>query len=222
MGPDDFAAAVRGEDPQHLVIGWPRGPETLQLDQLPAAAQRTRGERAVLSLPTPGDPLGLAGPSDFNAAAVDQGEAVIIVGPEPIGLIPGVDARTVLWHGRSAATPLTLDPSEEGRLLRQALLTATAELVRLDVASWQPDIPDLLLNLHQRPELPLPPGTPARTVETIERADLCLEIIDLARLDDGGAITSYEASARIRSLGELDAAARRALVAACSASLVPS
>jgi hypothetical protein len=130
-----------------------------------------------------------------------------------------MDARTVLWNAAPVEVPPLLDPGEEGRALRQVLLAATAELARLDVASWQPEIPDLMLNLAHRPGLPLPPGTPASAVETLERGVLCREIVDLARADDGGAISTHEIAARTRCLTDLDLAARRAIVAVCSASL---
>jgi hypothetical protein len=84
------------------------------------------------------------------------------------------------------------------------------------VAAWQPEIPDLLMNLRNRPPLPLPPGYDARRIETVERAVLCLEIVQLARAGDGGAVSSYEMDQRRAALGELDRAARRALVGACS------
>ncbi|MET3963898.1 hypothetical protein ABIE44_003832 [Marmoricola sp. OAE513] len=218
-GPDDFAEAVRGEDPAHLVLGWPGTPVPVPLADLPASARGYGCTRAALTLPTAGDPLGLAGPPAFNADAVDLGEAVVLDGPRPLGLLPGIDARTVLWTVTEAVSPRVLDPYDEGRVLRQVLLGATAELVRLDVASWQPEIPDLLLNLAHRPGLDLPPGTPPVAVEALERADLCLEVVALARADDGGAITAHEAAARARCLTDLDVAARRAVVAFCSASL---
>lgn len=220
---DDFAIAVRDADPQHLVVGWPERSDAVPLLELPALVRRL-GLRAIsLALPVPGDPLGLAGPASFNADAVEAGEAVVLAGASgSVGLVPEVDARTVLWRARSVASPLVLDRAEEARSLRQALLEATAELVRLDVASWQPEIPDLLLNLSHRPGLPLPPGTDPVVVETLERAVLCLEVVALARVDDGGAITAYEAAARSRCLTDLDVAARRALVACCSDNLGPS
>ena len=92
----------------------------------------------------------------------------------------------------------------------------TRRLVDLDVAAWQPEIPDLLLNLRHRPPLPLPPGYDARRVETAERAVLCLDIVDLARAGDGGAVSAYEMEQRRAALDDLDRAARRALVGACS------
>ncbi|RNL79395.1 hypothetical protein [Nocardioides marmorisolisilvae] len=220
VGPDDAAVAVRGEDPQHLVVDWPGRPEPFELAHLPAAISTLREPSLRLALPAAGDPLGLAGPPAFNAQALDAGEAVIVVGlGAAYGLVPTEDARTVLWHCSPVEVPHLLDPGEASRTLRQVLLTATAELVRLDVASWQPEIPDLMLNLAQRPGLPLPPGTPNSAIETLERAALCAEIVELARADEGGALSSHEMAARAGCLTDLDAAARRAIVALCSASL---
>jgi len=220
VGPDDAADAIRGDDPQHLVVDWPEHPEPLDLALLPAAISRLREPTLRLALPVPGDPLGLAGPPSFNAAAVETGEAVVVGAlGSAYGLVPEVDARTVLWRCHSVEVPPLLDPGEASRTLRQVLLTATAELVRLDVARWQPEIPDLMLNLAHRPGLTLPPGTPSAAVETLERAVLCLDIVELARTDHGGAVTSHEMAARAGCLTDLDAAARRAIVAVCSASL---
>jgi hypothetical protein len=218
--PDDAAQAVRGDDPQHLVLGWPERTEPFGLGLLPAAVHDLREASIRLALPVAGDPLGLAGPVGFNAAAVDAGEAVLLVGRgAAYGLVPEVDARTVLWNVAAVEVPSLLDPGEAASTLRQVLHTATAELARLDVASWQPEIPDLMLNLEHRSGLPLPPGTPTSAVETLERAALCLEIVELARTGSGGAISSHEMAARAGCLTDLDVAARRAIVAVCSASL---
>jgi hypothetical protein len=220
VGPDDFASAVRGEDPQHLVVDWP-DLRAVGLDVLPAAVQRSGGTSAALALPTAGDPLGLRGPVEFNTLALDAGEAVVLAGTG-IGLVPVLDARTILWHAVPADVAPALDRGEAGRSLRQTLVSATAELARLDVASWQPEIPDLLLNVRHRPALPLPPGTGPRTVEDLERALLCLEIASFALRDDGGAVSAYEMAERRRCLTDLDRAARRVAVAVCSDSLTAS
>ena len=220
VGPDDAAVAIRGEDPQHLVLGWPAHPEPMDLSLLPAAISSLDEPSIRLALPVPGDLLGLAGPPGFNGAALESGEAVVVAGAgSTYGLVPSEDARTVLWHCQPVDVPALHDPGEASRALRQVLLGATAELVRLDVASWQPEIPDLMLNLARRPALPLPPGTPNAHVETLERAVLCTDIVALARSDDGGAVSSHEMAARAGCLTDLDAAARRAIVAVCSASL---
>jgi hypothetical protein len=220
VGPDDFAQAVRADDPQHLVVDWPSS-DPLPVDQLPAALLRGSGTAAALALPVAGDLLGLRGPADFNLAALDAGEAVVLVGTG-LGLVPELDARTVLWRVRPAAPAPVLDRADEGRLLRQALVSTTAELARLDVASWQPEIPDLLMNVRHRHDLALPPGTGPRACEDLERAVLCLEIVDLALRDEGGAASSYEIAERRRCLTDLDRAARRVAVAVCSDSLTAS
>jgi hypothetical protein len=219
-GPDDFAHAVRGDDPQHLVVDWPTA-APLSLEQLPSTVLRASGTAARLALPVAGDLLGLRGPADFNIAALEAGEAVVLAGTG-IGLVPELDARTVLWRARPAEPAPVLDHGDEGRLLRQALVSTTAELARLDVASWQPEIPDLLMNVRHRPDLALPPGTGPRACEDLERAVLCLEIVGLALRDEGGAASSYEIAERRRCLTDLDRAARRVTVAVCSDSLTAS
>jgi hypothetical protein len=220
VGPDDFAEHVRADDPHHLVVDWSPG-STMPLVELPGAVSRAGGTGASLALPIAGDLLGLRGPAAFNTLAADAGEAVVLVG-SGFGLVPTVDARTVLWQMRPADAPLTLDRAEEGRMLRQALVATTAELTRLDVASWQPEIPDLLLNARHRPDLVLPPGLGPRAADDLERAVLCLEIVDLALRDEGGAASSYEIAERRRCLTDLDRAARRVLVAVCSDNLTAS
>ena len=123
---------------------------------------------------------GWAGPPEFNLAALDAGEAVVRrrrrAGPRE-------DARTVLWRAYPAGPVPWVDERETAIELRTALLEVTRRLVHLDVASWQPEIPDLLMNLRHRPPLPLPPGIDARQVETLDRAVLCLEIVALARAE---------------------------------------
>ncbi|MCW2784202.1 MAG: hypothetical protein JWP74_719 [Marmoricola sp.] len=220
LGPDDFAEAVRGEDPQHLVVGLPGSPDQLPLASFPAAVQRLGTTTVTLALPAPGDPLGLGGPAVFNGIATDTGEAVLLgTAGGSFGLVPELDARTVVWTVHPAVATAPTDPVEAGRTLRQVLQRVTAELVRLDVTGWQPEIPDLLLNLRHRPALALPAGSAPEHVDTLERAALCAEIVELALADDGGAVTAHEMAARRACLTELDHAARRALVAVCSASL---
>src|SRR3954454_21809899 len=208
VGPDDLADAVRGEDPRHLVSGLVDG-ETLELHELPAMLEG----RVSLALPAPGDLLGLGGPSELNLAAVEAGQAVVV---GAVGLVPFEDARTVVWSAFPAERVPWVDERETAMELRTTLAEVTRRLVDLDVASWQPDIPDLLMNLRHRPQLPLPPGIDARRVETLDGALLCLEIVDLARSGEGGAVSSYEMQQRAAALGDLDRAARRAVVGACS------
>jgi hypothetical protein len=218
VGPDVFADAVRGDDPQHLVVDWP-DVGALPLLELPSAVLRGFGTAARVALPVAGDLLGLRGPGAFNAGALDAGEAVLLAGTG-LGLVPELDARTVLWHVVPAGCAPVLDPGEEGRQLRTALVTTTAELTRLDVASWQPEVADLLLDVRHRRALCLPADLGPRAVDDLERAVLCLEVVEAA--GEGGAVSSYEISERRRRLTDLDRAARRVLVAVCSDSLTAS
>lgn len=222
-GPDELADALHAEDPRHLVVGWPGTPEPLALSLLPGAVRRAGTVAVHLAAPAPGDPVGLAGPPAFNADALAAEEAVVLAGgpgAPTYGLVPTVDARTVLWQVREAIAPAPLDQGEAGRVLRQTLVETTRALVGLDVASWQPEIPDLLLNVRHREPLPLPPGTEPEALDTLERADLCRDIVALALVVDGGAVTAFEAEQRRRCLTDLDRSARRAIAAFCSASLV--
>ncbi len=207
-GPDELADAVRRDDPRHLVTGLPeRG--VLELQELPAALHG----QLSLALPVPGDLVGLGGPADFTTAALEAGEAVVA---GTIGLVPEVDARTVVWRAHRADPAPWVDERETAIELRTTLLEVTQRLVDLDVASWQPEIPDLLINLRHRARLPLPPGVDPRRHESADRAVLCLEIVELARQGEGGAVTAYEIDRRRAALGDLGRAARRALVGACS------
>lgn len=207
-GPDQLADAVRGDDPRHLVTGL-REHGVLDLIELPSALTG----RISLAVPVPGDPLGLGGPAEFNLAAIEAGEAVVA---GSVGLVPHLDARTVVWRAHLAEPVPWVDERETATELKVTLLHVTRRLAELDVGAWQPEIPDLLLNLRHRAPLPLPPRYDARRVETVDRAVLCRDIVELARSGEGGAVSAYEIGRRREALGDLDRAARRALVGACS------
>jgi hypothetical protein len=190
------------------VVGVP-GREVLELVELSAAL---RGPLSV-ALPAPGDPVGLAGPPPLNTAALEAGEAVLL---GELALVPEDDARTVVWRCHPAHPAPYVDERETASRLRLSLAEVTARLVALDVTSWSPEIPDLLTNLRHRQPLPLPPGLDPRRRETLERGVLCLEIVEVAQADHGGAVTAAEVRERREALGDLDRAARHALVGACT------
>lgn len=208
-GPDDLAHVVRGDDPRHLVTLL--SGEVQDLQELAAGL----AGQVSLALPVPGDPVGLGGPATFTLAAMEAGEAVVV---GAVGLVPEEDARTVLWRAHPADPVPWVDERETASELRVVLVDVTRRLVDLEVAEWQPLIPDLLMNLRHRAPLPLPPGCDARRIETTERAVLCLDILELARAGDGGAVSAYEMDRRRAALADLDRAARRALVGACFSS----
>lgn len=215
VDPADVAARVRGDAPNSLVV-MPGG-DVHPLEDV-VASWTAEGIRATLALPTPGDLVGLAGPAGFNEAATEAGEAVVLP-TLALGLVPGEDARTQVWRGYVATPPPYVEPAEAGRLLRQALLEATGRLQDLDVARWQPEIPDILLNLQHGSGVPLPRHWDPRRTDTVHRGLLCREVVSLALDEHGGAVSAYEMEQRRKALRDLDVASRRALVGACSDSL---
>jgi hypothetical protein len=208
--------AIVGDAAAHDVLGLPGQTEPVPLI-LAIGMLRSRGAtRATLTLPVPGDPLGLAGPSAFNAEVVDAGEAVLLVGAD-LGLVPHEAGAGVQWRCHPAVTRSPApDPSEADSALRRTLLDTTTRLAALDVARWRPEVADELLSLRDHVDLALPAGMAPRAVRLAALATRCRTIVDLALVDDGGALTSGEADARRDALLPLDRAARRGLVAACS------
>ncbi len=169
------------------------------------------------ALPSPGDPLGLGGPVSFNADALDVGEALVLYGVET-GLVPRTTGRSTRWEAAPASPPSHLpDVAGADRALRSALTEAANALAELDVASWNPDVADALMNLRQPAELDAPmsfaSGAAARTAVSGFR---CQHIVELAFADDGGAVSSWESQQRRTALLPLQRASRAAIVAACS------
>jgi hypothetical protein len=173
---------------------------------------------AGLALPVDGDPLGLGGPRDFNAAALEAGQAVVAGG---LGLVPVEQGETVQWQVFEAGPRQLPDVGEADRGLRETLVSTAGDLADLDVAKWRPEAADALMNLHHRPALEAPLGTPPRCADLAARGLQAWAIVDLALDDDGGALSSYEVERRRGLLQPLGRAARRAVVAACSPEVWP-
>ncbi|MFC4784961.1 hypothetical protein ACT8ZV_10815 [Nocardioides sp. MAHUQ-72] len=206
-------AGVPGDDlTETLVVG---------LGRLRAAGALGFGA----ALPVDGDPVGLGGPRDFNAAALETGEAVVVPGAGPggggVGLVPVRVGAAITWSALPAERRQLPDVGEADRTLRAALLETADALARLDVARWRPEVADRLMDLRHRPHVEAPDGVPPRCVELAARGLQAVEIVDLALEDDGGAITAYEIEARRAALQPLARAGRRALVAACSPEVWP-
>jgi hypothetical protein len=217
-----LTAWLRGhEQTDHVLDALARDTHLLEggsaLDLLTRA--RTSGASyAGLALPVEGDPLGLGGPRDFNAAAMDAGQAVVAGG---LGLVPEEQGETVQWRALAADRRQLPDVGEADRTLRESLLGAARDLADLDVARWRPEAADALMNLHHRPTVEAPLGTPPRCVDLAARGLQAWAIVDLALVDDGGALSSYEVERRRGVLQPLARAARRAIVAACSPEVWP-
>lgn len=215
VSPDEAADAVAGpRDAGHRVAGLPgeAGPVTLAYALGRLRSLGVTGLRLVL--PRPGDVSGLPGPPAFNTAAVEHGEAVVAVGGNPLGLLPegrgGWQTHQVEPDGR---TPLSLRDAD--RDLTRATREAAELLAGLDVARWDPAAAEALAD-RPRPAA-LPGSAPAEAHRLLDRGLRLATVVELARSGTGAAVTAYEVRARDDALRLLDATARRAVEAACSA-----
>lgn len=218
IGPDELLdgvlghAADEGRDTGHLVVG-PDGGEPLLLA---LAAARTHGATGVAAaFPAAGDPQGVRGDRELAAAAVDAGEAVLLLGADR-ALVPHRVGRVVEWSSYPTGRRPPPDVGEADRALRAALLVGARELAALDVVSWRPEIADELHDLRTGRVLSAPPGVPARCVEVAGRALHLEAVVTLALADESAALSVTEGAARRAALLPLERAARHALTAACS------
>jgi hypothetical protein len=210
--------AVLADDATHVVAGLPGTDGPVGLSRALAELRLAGATGVGLALPAPGDPVGLGGPPDLNAAALDAGEAAVSAG---LALVPRRVGAAVEWTTYDARPRQLSDVGESDRSLRLSLQRAAGALADLNVARWRPEVADALLNLRHRPELAPPPGVPGRCVELAGRALQALGIVHLALEDDGAALDVDQSVARRDALTPLGAAARRALVAACSPEVWP-
>ncbi len=235
--PDDAAHHITGRDAVHRVVGLPgeSGPVGLTLALGRLRALGATGLR--LALPAPGHPLGLSGPPEFNARALEAEEAVIAHGAA-LGLVPEVtevgpegDVHTeVLWHClpvREAPPADVPTLSEAERELAEALREATEVLTRLDVAGSGPVAQAALEAYRARAERGrevLAPGYPPRAARVLELAQRVGALIAIAYApgdregrEHGGAVSASEIAARAAALRPVERTARRAQVAAYNA-----
>lgn len=228
VDPDTASDAIRGRDLTHVVFGLPGAPTDRTTLPVALRVLSRDGIQALrVVLPVPGDVYGLPGPSDFNAAAAQAGEAVLTSGPEspPYGLLPevtrGPEHVEVAWYVHPVETrPIALPALREAdRALAEALREATEILASLDIARLDADSAELIAALRggafDGPRVP--PGHPPAALDLAVRGRRLASIVALARSDDGGAITAAEASRRRDALAPVDRAARQALAAAYSA-----
>ncbi|GGP67725.1 hypothetical protein GCM10010214_47460 [Streptomyces abikoensis] len=190
-----------------------------------------------LALPVPGHPLGLSGPPEFNARAMEAEEAVVVPGTA-LGLVPEVyeagpegDVHVeVVWHClavRDAPPADVPSLSEAERELAEALREATEVLTRLDVAGSGPVARAALEAYRARAERSrevLAPGYPPRAARVLELAQrvgaligIAYEPGDVQGREHGGAVSASEIAARAAALRPVERTARRARVAAYNA-----
>ncbi len=214
---DEADEGIRGDDTAHHLIGLPGQSEPVPV-LLSLGTLRNLGTRvATVALPAPGDPLGLAGPREFTEAALEAGEAVVCDG-SGLGLVPHVVGAGVQWQVLDANTPAPPDFPAATLELARTLQDVIDALAGLDVARWRPGVAEAIVDLRAVGRSTgdgLPHGDSARSDDLAARARRCLLVCELALVDDGGAMTSFEADSRRQALRRLEHAARRALVAAC-------
>ncbi|GAA2924456.1 hypothetical protein GCM10010446_05790 [Streptomyces enissocaesilis] len=227
-----MALAIVGEDAVHRVEGVPgeAGPVGLTLALGRLRALGVTGFR--VALPAPGHPLGLSGPPEFNARALDAEEAVVCSGAA-LGLVPEVyeagpagDVHVeVVWHClpvREAPPADVPSLGEAERELAEALRDATAVLSRLDVAGSGPVAEAAIDAYRARVEggggEVLAPGYPPRAVRVLELAQRVGLLVSVAYENGhGGAVSASEMAARGEALRPVERVARRAQVAAYNA-----
>ncbi|USA03779.1 hypothetical protein NCG97_29225 [Streptomyces lydicamycinicus] len=186
---------------------------------LTLALGRLRALGAVglrVALPVPGHPLGLCGPPEFNARALEAEEAVIASGAG-LGLVPetyeagpeggtGPDVHVeVVWRClpvREAPPADVPSLGEAERELAEALQEATALLSRLDVAGSGPVAQAALAAYRARAEAGrqvLAPGYPPRAVRVLELAQRVGALIGIAQRAGGD---GREHGAAVRLVGD--------------------
>ncbi|MFD7559408.1 hypothetical protein ACFV9E_33375 [Streptomyces sp. NPDC059835] len=230
VSPDEAVLSIVGEDAVHRVAGLPGEAEPVGLT-LALGRLRALGASGLrIALPAPGHPLGLSGPPEFNARALEAEEAVVCVGAA-LGLVPEVTEAgpagdvhvSVVWHClpvREAPPADVPSLGEAERELAEALREATVVLTRLDVAGSGPVAEAALSAYRARAEAgpsdgALAPGYPARAVRVLSLAQRVDLMVSLAyESGHGGAVSSSEMAARAEALRPVERVARRALVAA--------
>lgn len=228
VSPDDAVLTIVGEDAVHRVEGLPGESAPVGLT-LALGRLRTLGATGLrLALPSPGHPLGLSGPPEFNARALEAEEAVICHGAA-FGLVPEVseagpagDVHTeVVWRVlpvREAPPADVPSLGEAERELAEALRDATELLAKLDVAGSGP-VAEAAIDAYRsraaRGREVLAPGYPPRAVRVLELAQRVGLLISLAHENGhGGAVSASEMAARSLALRPVERTARRAQVAA--------
>ncbi|WP_275562378.1 hypothetical protein [Streptomyces sp. 5-6(2022)] len=236
VSPDEAAHRIAGEDASHRVTGLPGESGQVGLT-LALGRLRALGAKGLrVALPIAGHPLGLSGPPEFNAHALEAGEAVIATGAA-LGLVPEVSAAgpegdqhiEVVWRCQAVreAPPADVPSlSEAERELAEALREATEVLSRLNVAGSGPVAEAALEAYRARAERGrevLAPGYPPRAIRVLELAQRVGALVDIAHMaggdgrEHGGAVSASEITARSEALRPVERTSRRAQAAAYNA-----
>jgi hypothetical protein len=216
VSPDEAAERVTGPtDATHRVFGLPGETGGVSMTYALARLGALGVTSMRLALPRPGDVSGLPGPPAFNERALASGAAALAAGPAPLGLLDETrGAWTVHQVAQDVRTPVAL--ADADRDLQRVMRTATALLMQLDVARWQPAAADVLAHQSRTSRSPLPARADPRAAKVLDTALRLLSIVEVARADDGAAVSAAEMAARREILRDIETAARRAVEAACS------
>ncbi|PFG33369.1 hypothetical protein [Sanguibacter antarcticus] len=189
--------------------------------------------------PEPGDAMGV--PAEVSAPAIEAEECVLVsVSPssgtkhqehvESWALVPEVEAfgsvlepghlvhwtmtRVAPWTHRTLGTVGSLADAE--RALQRSLRSTTEALASLDVSRWREDAGEAIAALRSTVDLRghLPRDLDPRRTHVFQSAARLRAIVDLATVDDGGAVNLWQADQRSTALREIDRVARRAMAAA--------
>lgn len=224
---------IVGDDAVHRVEGLPGESAPVGLTLALGRLRRLGVAGLRVALPAPGHPLGLSGPPEFNARALETEEAVVCHGAA-FGLVPEVyeagpegDVHVeVVWRVlpvREAPPADVPSLGEAERELAEGLRDATEALARLDVAASGP-VAEAAIDAYraraERGQEILAPGYPPRAVRVLELARRVGLLITLAQENGhGGAVSSAEMRARAEALRPVERVARRAQVAAYNAAV---
>ncbi|NDL55636.1 hypothetical protein [Phytoactinopolyspora mesophila] len=223
---DDVVNRVCADDEPHNVTDVPGHPSTVNFVSALTTLRAEGVTSFQVTLPAPGDPVGLGGPADLTADAIDAGEAVLATGTTTYALVPdiqvfgppGDQGHMVTWRCRPADSP-PAGPNlpEAEQTLASTLRETGATLAKLDVAAWKPEVAALLDDVRSEPIAePLPRTFPAKAQVVAARSIRLMAVADFALGDDGGAVTLGSAESRRAALAPLERAARHALIAACN------
>ena len=226
---DEADVHTVAEDVVHRVVGVPGAGEPVGWSVALGLLRRAGTTGLRLSLPEPGDPLGLPGPAALTEAATQAGEAAVLDGEVRGVLVPtiGSEEAVVRWDLLPADPGLPVaglpSVSEAERELAEGMREGIATLEALGLARGRDAVAEPLAAVDRaaRPML-LPTTLPPRAVRLLEQATRLAAVVALARADDGAAVTLVEAQQRESALRPLSRSARRALCAGYSAGLEPA
>ncbi|MEL7975217.1 hypothetical protein AAG589_05090 [Isoptericola sp. F-RaC21] len=230
--PGVVVRSVQGDDEPHGVSGLPGHDDAADAADASLRDLVTAwlaGPREVCALlPAPGDLAGT--PAAVSADATDAGECVMVATPtgswaavpevttfgsalEPGHLVAWQVRPVPAWSTHVAGALGSLADAE--RDLRTSLVTATDALDALDVARWRDDAADAIERLRSGSTDGWPvPTLDGRRARVLQLATRLLAIVDLATVDEGGAVNVWQSDQRATALREVERTARRALSAA--------